>query len=107
MKNILLILCLVYTVNLFAVTSDEFLEAVEMGRINKVQQYINSGGDLNIRGDNGITALMIACDRGHIEIVKLLIAAGADVNAKDDEGFTAFCLADKEIQKLLKAAGAK
>ncbi len=108
MKKILLVLSLVlvFTVNVFAVTSDEFLEAAESGSIDKVQKYINSGGDLNIRGNNGITALMIACDREHIEIVKLLIAAGADLNAKDDDGFTALMIADKEIGKLLKAAGA-
>jgi ankyrin repeat protein len=42
------------------------------------------------------------------KVVKLLIEAGADVNIETEDGKTALWVADdREIKKLLKAAGAK
>ncbi len=83
------------------------LYAICEGHIKIVELLIDKGADIHVTDNSGITALMFACDHGHIEIVKLLIAAGVDVNAKDYDGWTAAMIADKEIRKLLKAAGAK
>lgn len=41
--------------------------------------------NLNQRGENGDSALMIAARDGKIEVVKELIEAGADVNHKNDD----------------------
>ena len=69
---------------------------------------------MEVRENNGGTALMAASVKGHQEIVKLLLANGADVNAKANTGDTVLSLVSKfgdkevkEIKELLISAGAK
>ena len=40
------------------------------------------GADVNIKAEEGITALMEASSGGNAEVVKLLLDKGADVNIK-------------------------
>ncbi|MGN0022858.1 MAG: ankyrin repeat domain-containing protein, partial [Elusimicrobiaceae bacterium] len=60
---------------------------------------------------DGVTPLMMACDRGNIAIVKLLLTNGANVKVKDNNHWTPLQIANQhgftEIASLLKQAGAK
>ena len=45
------------------------------------------------RGDDGLTALMLAGMEGHTDIVKALLAGDVDVNVRSDDGTTALKVA--------------
>ena len=45
--------------------------------------------DPNTKNKEGLTALMLACERGHEDIVHSLLSAGANVNLQDINGWTA------------------
>jgi len=59
-------------------------EAAFNGDITAIKQHIAAGTDVNAKGENGETPLILAAATGHKKIVELLIANGADVNAADD-----------------------
>ncbi|HEX5323530.1 MAG TPA: ankyrin repeat domain-containing protein [Capsulimonadaceae bacterium] len=48
-----------------------------------------AGKTINAKGENGVTALMMACDRDDLTTVKTLVDHGADVNISSDEHWTA------------------
>jgi len=96
-------------------------EAIELGDIVRVQQYLTSGSDINVRKDyygDGIpplelkatTPLHLAAIMDNKEIVDLLLANGADVNAKAEGDVTPLLIAiskkDKRMVELLLANGA-
>ena len=66
--------------------------------------------DLNLRDNNGTTALMRAAGGGALGILTPLIRLGADVNAKNDDGLTALMSAaakgSADCVRALIAAGA-
>src|SRR3990172_5501085 len=63
--------------------------AAYVGSIGSVVTLLAAGSGPNIRGDDGLTALMHAVIGGLPEIVKeLLNQPGIDVNLKDNDGFT-------------------
>jgi len=70
---------------------------------------INRGVNLDLREQNGYTALIIA-SHGYIEVLNALIAAGADINLQNNEGETALMIAasnnDLTMVNALIAAGA-
>jgi formylglycine-generating enzyme required for sulfatase activity len=89
------------------------LTVFEISKINDIsamQTYINSGGDVNAKNNNGLTALMIAAMNSCYDIAKLLIDAGADVNTQSDDGLTALMAATSrgftKMMKLLIEANA-
>ena len=59
----------------------EFLEDIE--------DLIDAGADVNIRGKNGETPLMMACKAGNITAMEVLIKAGAKDDHKDNNNKTA------------------
>ncbi len=63
-------------------------EAAERGDTEAVEQYLQSGVDVNVKDDFGQTPLHMAAYEGHTETARLLLENGADVNARDDFGFT-------------------
>ena len=83
----------------------EFISASRRGDVREVERLIKGGANLDIRSNEGKTALIWASYRNHIEVVKLLIEAGANLNIRDDEGRTALIWASYhnriEIVKLL------
>jgi len=52
------------------------------GNIEVVKQHLATGMDVNIKDDDGFTALYFAAQEGQKEITELLIEKGADVNVK-------------------------
>ena len=78
-----------------------------LGDIEAVKKHIAAGTDVNTRGENGISPLLIAVIEGHLDVVELLISKGADVNIKDDKGmtplqFAAFTNRRQIVQLLIK-----
>ena len=64
--------------------------AAYAGRIEYVQEFLNEGLDINVRGSRRRTPLHMACQQGHKALAKFLIQSGADVNLTDAQGKTAY-----------------
>ena len=88
----------------------DFLEAVKCGNFPEVKSLLGKGADVNARGDDSSTALMVASAHGHRDVVGLLLKKGADVNARTNNGATALMVAsvhgNLKIVNLLLANGA-
>lgn len=78
--------------------------AAFLGQLSVVQSLINSGmGDIDERGNGGLTALGAACSEGHLGIAKILLRAGADMASTTDKGATAtMCAAGRGHIELIK-----
>ena len=86
-------------------------EAAGVGDMERVKEYIASGGDLNKKeGRERNTALLIAALFGHEEVVVAMIDAGAEVDIPNNDGDTALSMAaffcHEEIVEVLLANGA-
>jgi ankyrin repeat protein len=78
------------------------------------RELLKAGALVNVKANDGTTALMFACEYTDTpSIVSLIIDAGADVNAKDYDGYSALDYSKNNerfgdiIKNLLIAAGAK
>ena len=63
-------------------------EAAQNGDIQTVQEHIDTGVDVNVKGERvwmEATPLHHAVKGGHLNIVELLIDNGADINARGIE----------------------
>ncbi|MFC1533218.1 PQQ-binding-like beta-propeller repeat protein [Thermodesulfobacteriota bacterium] len=83
-----------------------------VGNIDKMKEMLDSGVDVNTKHFNDTCGpLIFAIIGGQTKMVQFLIERGADVNDKSKEGkstlFWARQFGNKEIEKLLLAAGAK
>ena len=67
----------------------KLLLKIKEGDTKSTQLLINSGVDVNVQDENGMTGFMIAYQTGHKELVEQLIKSGADVNLQDSSGHTA------------------
>ncbi len=56
------------------------IEAIGKGLPDEVLRYMAQGADVNAKGNDGDTPLLIAVEKGLKDVVKLLIAQGADAN---------------------------
>jgi ankyrin repeat protein len=56
--------------------------------IAAIQMLIDLGIDVNVKANDGRTALHGAALQGYNDVIKFLASKGADVNAKDAKGFT-------------------
>jgi len=92
------------------VIKDDFIKAAKDGNVQVVQDYINSGANLNVQQKYGWTALHEASWKGKTECLSLLIGAGADYDVRQKNGWTALHLAswhdNTECVKLLIVARA-
>jgi ankyrin repeat protein len=52
--------------------------ACDRGYINIVKELVKAGANVNVKDDEGNTALIIACEGGHMSVVEELLKAGAD-----------------------------
>ncbi|KAF5842688.1 ankyrin repeat-containing domain protein [Dunaliella salina] len=76
------------------------------GDIEGVQALLDAGTDVDVRDDQGCTALHFAADRGCVATARQLLGAGAQVNAQDDDGgtplhYAALC-GNQEVAIMLK-----
>lgn len=59
--------------------------AVSHGRGDMVRALLSCGAQVNIRDDDGSTALMCACEHGHVDIVRQLLSVpGCDATLTDN-----------------------
>jgi len=87
-------------------------DAAQKGNFSKVKFILaRRPGLVNIKANDGETALHKAANSGCEEVVKLLLANGAEVNAKSNKGHTPLhrvaARGHKKIAELLLAKGAK
>ena len=72
---------------------------------------LKCGAYIDLRTENGMTALMIASRNGNTEAVRCLLAYGAKVNAQSSNGWSALMYANeskhKEIAQILQNSGGK
>ncbi len=64
------------------------LAYIEAGDIQEVTEYLEKGGNPNLKVSHGASLLNHACSKENTEIVELLIKYGADVHHKSDSGNT-------------------
>ena len=57
--------------------------ATEKNMIGALQQFMNCGGDPEIKNQCGFSCLHIAAREGHLEICKLLIAKDVNLDLRD------------------------
>jgi hypothetical protein len=76
----------------------------------KVKQLLESEASLELRNNEGLTALMIACTKGRYDNVALLLSGGAKLDTKDGKGRSALMHASEhgytEAARLLIEHGA-
>ncbi|AFY94342.1 ankyrin repeat domain-containing protein [Chamaesiphon minutus] len=73
-----------------------FHAAINAGAIDSVKVMLERGANVNLAGEEGVTPLMTAARvtyRGGLEMTELLIKKGANVNAKASKGSTALMYA--------------
>lgn len=90
--------------------NQDLINAIKDGNVDKVNQLLAAGADVNYEAKKGFTPLFVASYFGNIEVVKLLLAKGADVNKALPDGATALMVASQkgyaEVVKLLLVKGA-
>jgi hypothetical protein len=71
--------------------NEELLAAAfqgEAGKLKRLLDTVEADEQGEVRIENGLTALLLACVRGHTESVQVLLDAGVDVNGKTVRGGT-------------------
>ncbi|XP_038205714.1 2-5A-dependent ribonuclease-like isoform X2 [Arvicola amphibius] len=79
-------------------TTDEdsllLIKAVEEGNVDRIQQLLDRGADVNVCEDiGGWTPLHNAVEHGRVDIVDLLLRHGADPHRRKKNGATPFIIA--------------
>ncbi|KAL8740703.1 MAG: hypothetical protein Q9190_006623 [Brigantiaea leucoxantha] len=79
--------------------------ASQLRLVHVIEVFLNEGADVNAKGGDHGTALIIASSRGHFQIVQLLLDNGANINAQGGFHGNALCAAsftgEYEIVQLL------
>ena len=83
-----------------------FWQRITEKDVDSVLSLVKAGVDVNIRDNNGMTALMKASENGHVQLVEELIKFGANMNLRNLLHDTALIYAAKEgnlncVQKLI------
>ena len=87
----------------------DLIKAVEEKDVNKINELLQQGADVNFKDENEYSVLIhAAINHSDIQqesvkyanIVRLLLARGADINARDEQDYTAlrFAAADNNIE---------
>ncbi|KAJ5964750.1 uncharacterized protein N7479_004626 [Penicillium vulpinum] len=81
-------------------------------KTSAIQVLLSWGVELELKGEQGPTALHCAATSGEAEVIQLLVEAGADINTKDNDGQTPLyaaidCNYPKSVLALLKSGGVK
>ena len=90
--------------------TDDFFKAVQMGKIEQVEKFIEDGFDVNSQDKRGDISLIYAIWGNHYDIIELLISKGADVKYDSPKNGPALCVAastgNQKICELLIKHGA-
>ncbi|TNK94292.1 hypothetical protein OUY_02210 [Wolbachia endosymbiont of Leptopilina clavipes] len=62
--------------------SSELIEEVDQGNIQAVKNFIEQGGNIEAKNDDGWTLLHRSAWKGRTEIVEFLVDQGANINAR-------------------------
>ena len=62
--------------------------AVELNHADVMQVLIDAGADIEVKGNDGRSPLLVASQCGNPQVVKVLVKAGADVCVTDSQGHT-------------------
>ncbi len=93
------------------VLTRELWQIAGTGNVERLEQILAQGADLNAGDRTGVTPLMRAAYHGELPMVRALIQNGADLEAKDSGGLTALMMAKHsgraEIVEALRSSGAK
>jgi len=93
-----------------AMGSDEFFRAAEKGQVDKLRSMLAQGVDVDVRRNDGSTALHWAVMRDQDKVVRLLMDAGADPLLLNRNGISPLFLAaqngSRDVVQLLLSAGA-
>ena len=85
-------------------------DAVRSGDVSAVEKLLGQGVDVNLKGQNDATPLIVAALEGQMAVAKLLIARGADIHAWNRGGLTPLHAAAEEnriqVVKVLHDKGA-
>ncbi|MNJ53012.1 Ankyrin repeats (3 copies) [compost metagenome] len=83
----------------------KFMGAAAAGDIEALQQCIEQGVDINVRGKARRTAVLNAAMNDQLEAVEFLIGTGADIDLQDETNFNPFlygCINGKlELVKMM------
>jgi ankyrin repeat protein len=63
-------------------------DAASQGDLAAIEVLLAEGAEMDGRGENGETPLILAVLKGHADVVELLIARGANVMARNERGLT-------------------
>jgi ankyrin repeat protein len=78
--------------------------AVQKGNFDLVKKCIKCGANVNLKDEDGFTALIYSAFHDNIEISKYLIKSGADITIKTDLGNNfEFFLKNKDFKLNLKS----
>lgn len=66
----------------------ELLEAAKTGNLNEVKLALEAEANINVKNQNGQSAIHLAANGGHKEIIQLLIDKTANLQEIDDFGMT-------------------
>jgi ankyrin repeat protein len=115
--NILLIAITHYCFFLFSTSvfaedwGGKLIDAAKKGDLQSINYAIQNGAYVDVKNNEGLTALHLAANIGHLEVVKLVIEKWADVNVKDNKAKTPLKLAIEEgktdAANYLKSVGGK
>jgi len=112
MKKSISLLIILFTlcITVWADTGTEFIRAAKDGDLNKVQQLLKAGTDINTKDGNGATALTWAAKYGHLEVVRLLLQNGIELDTRSKKNcymplIQAIGNKHTEVAELLIAAG--
>jgi len=75
----IILFCIIFPTLCYADDIEELQKAIKMDDLIGVQQLLNIGVDVNVKGSIGIP-LHIASHKGNLVIVKMLLDKGASVN---------------------------
>jgi hypothetical protein len=93
------------------VLTRELWQIAGSGNVERLEQILAQGADVNAGDRTGVTPLMRAAYHGELPMVRALIEHGADLDAKDSGGLTALMMAKHsgraEIVEALLSSGAK
>lgn len=85
-----------------SINDSEFMKLYREGDVEKIEEAIRNGANVDAKDDKCNTVLILAALEGKTQIVELLLRYGANINAKNIDGRTALGMArNAPIRKLL------